>query len=138
MTSFQQAAAAVVAGPAWRRRFGKACPIWSFDNDRIHTHVATLASLKINKCNRLPSPDIHGVVERCIGRLKEQFQSWLYRHPAQRSMAEYQAAMRDIFFHNKKVAIPAVIDSQVQDMHGVYAAIASPAVRGGRPPKKFL
>lgn len=141
MEKFKKAAAKVKASGAWRQRHGTRCVKWSFDNDRIHTHVETLAGLQINARNRLDlppnSPDMHGVVERCISRLKKEFQKWLYCHPAHREMSDYQEALRDIFFNNKKVASPAVIDKQVCFMPEVYAAIASPAVRGGHPPKKY-
>ena len=141
MAKFQAAAEKVVRSAEWRGKLGRVRPLWSFDNDRIHTNVFVLATLKINKRNRPPlpanSPDMHGVVERCIQRLKRAFHKWLYRHPADRTMEQYQQALRELFFTNKKVASRKVIDSQVLFMPEVYAAIASPSVKGDHPPKKY-
>lgn len=139
MGKFQAAAKRVAAGPTWNQETRRGSPLYSFDNDRIHTVVDTLASLKINKNNRalLPpnSPDLHGVVERCIGRLKAAFQQWLYDHPKARTMDEYQQALRHIFLTNPNIASPRVINKQVEAMPSVYAAVL--AAKGDHPPKRF-
>ncbi len=139
MGRFQAAAQAVAATRAWRDQAAGSGPLYSFDNDRIHTVVEVLASLQINKRNRVPlpanSPDLHGVVERCIARLKRAFQQWLYDHPAARTMEEYQQALKHLFFNDPTVASPRVINKQVEAMPKVYAAVV--AAKGDHPPKRF-
>lgn len=141
MQQFQQAAAAATSSAAWRAAFGHASPIWSFDNDRIHQNTLTLASLKINTKNRFPlppnSPDMHRVIERCVGRLKDKFQAWLYDHPAPRDATDYQDALREVFTSSQtKVATPNVIRGEVEKLPTLWPMILE---RGGDwPPKDQL
>lgn len=124
MEEFQAAAAAVTASATWRAAAGHAGPIWSFDNDRIHQNTLTLASLKINSKNRFPlpanSPDMHRVVERSIARLKGAFADWMYDHPAPRSAATYQAALRRLF---KSTQTAQVVQADVAKLPNLWPTI---------------
>ena len=118
MKTFREQVESAIKSPRWAAAVGRRQrPWWSFDNDKIHQNVEARASLQINSNNRYPlppnSPDMHRVVERCIGRLKQRFQKWLYEQPAQRSMAEYQRALLNIFFKAKGVAGASTIEKEV-------------------------
>lgn len=137
MGYFKEKVAAGMQTEAWRQRAGRFRPIWSFDNDKIHQNRLILTYLKINANNRYPlppnSPDMHRVVERCIGRLKRAFREWLYEHPAKRSMAEYRRALETIF---KTTQTAAMIEKEVKKLNTLYKCIIK--AKGGWPPKNQL
>ena len=120
----KEAAAAVVASPAWRAALGTAAPIWSFDNDAIHQNPTTLASLQINTRNRFPlppnSPDMHRVIERVVGRVKAAYAAWLHDHPTPRSPAGYQAALLALF---RQTQTAAVISKDVANLPALWPSI---------------
>ena len=109
--------------------------LYSYDNDKIHQNRLTLAYLKINTHNRFPlppnSPDMHRVVERCVGRLKQAFQTWLYDHPAPRTAAEYQDELMALF---SKTQTADVIAGDVAKLPTLWPLILK--AKGGWPPKK--
>lgn len=135
MVEFKAAIAAVLASDKWREAVGRGGAILSFDNDKIHQNRLTLAFLKINAHNRFPlppnSPDMHRVVERCVGRLKEAFQDWLYDHPAPRTAAEYQDELVKLF---SKTQTASVIAGDVDNLPSLWPFILK--AKGGWPPKK--
>lgn len=114
--------------------------MYSFDNDRIHMNPETLASLQINYKNRFPlppnSPDMHRVVEHCIGRLKTAFRKWMYAHPRSRTMREYRAALTHIFFKQASVASANVINKDVKKLPALFKEIR--AAKGNWPSKRSL
>lgn len=114
--------------------------MYSFDNDRIHMNPGTLASLKINYKNRFPlppnSPDMHRVVEHCIGRLKTAFRKWLYAHPRARTIKQYQAALASLFYKRAGVAGATAIRKDVNKLPALFKEIR--AVKGGWPSKRSL
>lgn len=132
-----ETAKAAMGRPGWP---AGAVATWSFDNDRIHQNPITLARLKINSRNRFPlppnSPDMHRVIERCVGRLKSTFRKWLYAHPAPRTDKQYQNALARIFYETPSVASPAVIKKDALTLPTLFKCIR--LARGGWPPKREL
>lgn len=124
-------------GNVWQKAVGSGKPVWSFDNDRIHCNPFILNGLQINSKNRYPlppnSPDMHRVVERCIGRLKKAFQTWLHDHPAKRTMREYRAALLKIF---KEKELAESINKEVKSLVKLFPHISK--AKGGWPPKNQL
>lgn len=118
---------------------GQPCT-WSFDNDKIHQKLETLIALKINHKNRFPlppnSPDMHRVVERCIGRLKTAFRKWMYAHPTSRTMQQYQQALTTLFFTNKQIAGSTALTKDVKKLPGLFKEIL--AAKGSWPSKRSL
>lgn len=114
--------------------------MYSFDNDKIHQKPETLASLKINYKNRFPlppnSPDMHRVVERCIGRLKSAFRRWMYSHPAPRDIEGYEDALTQLFFDDTKVAGCKVLKKEINKLPALFKEILS--VKGDWPSKRSL
>lgn len=141
MTTFKEQVEAALRGHKWLAAAGRrARPLWSFDNDKIHQNVQARASLQINANNRYPlpanSPDMHRVVERCIGRLKARFQKWLYEQPAPRTVSEYKAALVNIFFKSPTVASAKTIAADVDKLPELFPHIL--AAQGDWPPKSQL
>ena len=137
MGYFKERMAAAIDSSVWRTAVGRQRPIWSFDNDKIHQNRLILAQLKINHNNRYPlppnSPDMHRVVERCIGRLKTKFADWLYDHPGKCTMAEYKRALLDIFMSTQT---SDVINRDVKKLPQLFPLIVK--AKGGWPPKGQL
>lgn len=137
MAFFKGKLAEVTSSRVWMEQAGRHRPIWSFDNDKIHQNRLALAFLKINRNNRYPlppnSPDMHRVVERCIGRLKAAFSTWLYDHPGKRTMRDYQNAFKELFFSTQTAD---VIDKDVRKLPTLYPYIIK--ANGGWPPKRQL
>lgn len=75
---------------------------------------------------------MHQVVEHCLARVKADFIAWFYNHPSKRSMAEYEAALQELFFTNQTAD---VIGSDVQRLPTVFKLIEE--AEGGRIPKKW-
>lgn len=134
MAYFKGVVQRATQGPVWREDAGRHMPWWSFDNDKIHQNKLRLAYLKINANNRFPlppnSPDMHRVVERTIGRLKDKFRSWLYDNPGKRTMAEYRAELQRLF---KQTVTVEGMESEVRKLPKLWRAILT--AKGGWPPK---
>lgn len=137
MAYFKGVVARQVESATWRDAVGRHRPMWSFDNDRIHQNKQRLAYLQINSNNRFPlppnSPDMHRVVERCIARLKAAFRGWLYDNPSKRTMADYRAALVDLF---KRTQTADVINKDVKKLPKLWPAILRAG--GDWPPKQQL
>lgn len=118
---------------------GQPC-LWSFDNDKIHQKAETLVSLKINYKNRLPlppnSPDMHRVVEHCIGRLKSAFRKWMYAHPQARSMKQYRQALHTLFFTDDHITGSDPITKDTEKLPALFKHIL--AAKGSWPPPAML
>jgi hypothetical protein len=113
--------------------------VWSFDNDRVHE--AALAELRVRglltATNRAPlpphSPDMHKVIEHCIGRLTSMVLAELADTEAvQLSVAHWQARLEDMFFNN---ITAESIAKDVVSLADTYRAIID--VEGAWPAKAF-
>lgn len=113
--------------------------VWSFDNDRIHQ--AALPELQgrglISNSNRAPlpphSPDMHKVVEHCIGRLTSMVNAELAdTEDIQQSVGHWKARMEH-FFYNHITAESIARD--VSSLPATYQAIVD--VAGAWPAKRY-
>ena len=113
--------------------------VWSFDNDRIHQ--AALPELQnrglIINSNRAPlpphSPDMHKVVEHCIGRLTSMVNAELAdTEDIHHSVSHWKARMEH-FFYNCISAQSIARD--VSSLAATYQAIID--VAGAWPAKRY-
>ena len=113
--------------------------VWSFDNDRVHT--ASLPELRVRgvltPSNRAPlpphSPDMHKVIEHCIGRLTSMVVAELAdTEDVQLSVAHWQARLLDMFFNGISAES---IARDVSSLAATYQAIID--VEGAWPAKTF-
>lgn len=113
--------------------------VWSFDNDKVH--AAALPELRLRglltPTNRAPlpphSPDMHKVIEHCIGRLTSMVVAELADTEAvQLSVAHWQARLEDMFFNSIS---PESIAKDVASLGATYQAICD--VGGAWPAKAF-
>lgn len=75
---------------------------------------------------------MHKVVEHCIHNLKAKFKKFLYTNTEQLTMAQYQQALKGIFF--KEITADS-IKLDVDSLHDTYRAVLR--ARGGQIPQKF-
>lgn len=113
--------------------------VWSFDNDRIHK--AALPELQLRRMisghTRAPlppsSPDMHKVVEHCIGRLASMVAAELAdTEDVQQSVAFWQAKVESMFFGNISAES---IAKDVASLRDTYKAIID--VQGAWPAKRY-
>lgn len=113
--------------------------VWSFDNDRVHT--AALPELRVRglltQDNRAPlpphSPDMHKVIEHCIGRLTGMVVAELAdTEDVNLSVAHWQARLQDMFFNYVSAES---IARDVSSLAATYQAILD--VQGAWPAKAF-
>lgn len=113
--------------------------VWSFDNDRVHT--AALPELRLRglltPSTRAPlpphSPDMHKVIEHCIGRLTSMVVAELAdTEDVQLSIAHWQARLQDMFMNHISADS---IARDVSSLPATYQAIID--VGGAWPAKAF-
>ncbi len=112
-------------------------PIYSLDNDGIHSHPETLTLLGMfNWLTRFPlpahSPDLHRTVERTHARICGQFQAWLNDQTAPVSPAECIQMLQYIFYTTQE---PSVIEADMSDIRELYHQVMEK--KGGRPAKQY-
>lgn len=113
--------------------------VWSFDNDRIHQGALPELQLRgiSSSSNRAPlpphSPDMHKVVEHCIGRLTSMVDAELAdTEDVQQSVAYWKGRMEHFFFGS------ITADSIARDVGSLgdtYRAIQE--VQGAWPAKTY-
>lgn len=113
--------------------------VWSFDNDRVHQ--AALPELRLrgllSQSNRAPlpphSPDMHKVIEHCIGRLTSMVVAEMAdTEDVPLSVAHWQARLHDMFFNHISAES---IARDVSSLAATYQAIID--VEGAWPAKAF-
>ena len=121
-------------------------PMWSWDRPSIHGSTGgkytdfVLEKAGIRKQDFFDLPpqsgrDIHRVVERVHARLVQQFEMWYYDDPQPYSVQAYKDALKHLFYNCPAVASAAVIEKEVRELPGVFAAIAK--VKGDYPPHPY-
>jgi hypothetical protein len=110
--------------------------VWSFDNDRVHEGALTELRWRglVTANNRAPlpphSPDMHKVIEHCIGRLTSMVVAELAdTEDVHLSVAHWQARLQDMFFNGISA------ESIAKDVASLSQAIID--VGGALPAKKF-
>ena len=140
MRGFMAAANAVAAKPEWREKTrGRGGPLYSFDGASAHWSVEALEELGITADMRFPlptkSPDMHKVTEHVFARMKPKFRTWLYHHPALRTIEEYMDQVKQLFWENAEVAGKEAIHGDVASLPATYAKVVEH--RGGEIPKPY-
>lgn len=112
--------------------------VWSFDNDRIHEGALAELRLRglISSSNKAPlpphSPDMHKVVEHCIGRLTTKVNAELAdTEDVQQSVAYWKGRMEEFFF--QQISAESIA-KDVASLRATYQAIVQ--VQGAWPAKK--
>lgn len=125
----------------WTRLTGaspqQAPPMYSLDNDGIHSHPETLTRLGMfDWLTRLPlpayCPDLHRTVERVHARICGKFQTWLNDQTETVSAAECILQLMGIFYTTQE---PSVIESDMSNIRELYQQVVQ--LRGGRPKKQY-
>ena len=122
----------------WRDLPDQYKPIFSFDNAPIHTIAgnATPPTWWTSRALLPPhSPDMHKVIEHVFARMKPKFRTWLYHHPALRTIEEYMAQVEQLFWENAEVAGKEAIHGDVASLPATYAKVVEH--RGGEIPKPY-
>lgn len=112
-------------------------PIFSLDNDGIHSHPDTLTNLGLfDGLTRLPlpahSPDLHRTVERAHARICGPFQAWVNDQTTELTPAVCLQQLMYIFYNTQKAS---VIEADMSDIRDLYTRVLE--LGGSRPPKRF-